>query len=90
MIFKTVLYIFSCTLLLNNVAHSFKILQITSVPSKSHYFLSSALANGLGEAGHNVTLVTAFEAQETKEDKFQLIVLNGLLKSLRYGKYFVT
>lgn len=73
-------------LLLFNYVDSFNILQITSVPSKSHYFMSSALANGLAEAGHNVTFVTTFEAKKSDEDKFRLIVLHDFLRTLHFGK----
>lgn len=86
MIIKTAIYISCCAILLCHV-DCFKILQITSVPSKSHYFLSSALANGLSETGHNVTLVTAFEAKKSEGDKFNLIVLNDFLSTVRFGKY---
>lgn len=83
---KIVLRIFCCLVVLSNVG-GFKILQIAPVPSKSHYFLSSALANGLGEAGHNVTLVTTFAAEKSDDDKFNLIVLKDFLKTLKYGEY---
>lgn len=84
---KFILYSLYCIVLLNHV-DSFNILQITSVPSKSHYFMSSGIANGLGEAGHNVTFVTTFEAKKSKEDKFKLVVLHDFIKTLHFGKLF--
>ncbi|CAG9853604.1 unnamed protein product [Phyllotreta striolata] len=68
---------FKLLLLLNavNLISSAKILMVFPTPAPSHYFLGKSLAKGLANAGHQITMVNAFEE---KSESFQAIRLNGI------------
>lgn len=56
-----------------------KILVAFPMPGRSHYILGNALAKGLAEAGHDVTMVSPFEEKNPpKNGTYRDVVLTGL------------
>ncbi|CAG9854538.1 unnamed protein product [Phyllotreta striolata] len=64
-------------LLLNIVcmANSANILLVFPTPAPSHFFLGSTLAKGLADAGHQVTMVSAFD---DTSGKYETVLLDGI------------
>ncbi|VEN63192.1 unnamed protein product [Callosobruchus maculatus] len=70
-------------LILNILCFSecYKILVIFPTPIISHYILGEALASGLAEAGHDVTIVSAFQTKNPPNNgSYREIVLTGSSK----------
>lgn len=51
--------------LICNDVSSYRILGIVPTPSKSHYFVGSALMKGLAADGHEVTVAAAYKEKNT-------------------------
>ncbi|XP_074039733.1 UDP-glycosyltransferase UGT5 [Leptinotarsa decemlineata] len=61
------------------LGNTYKILVMFPVPSPSHFILGSALARGLVNAGHDVTIVSPYKDKNpTENGKYSSIVLKGL------------
>nr|CAH7731538.1 unnamed protein product [Callosobruchus chinensis] len=59
-------------------AQCYKILVIFPMAAPSHYILGEAIARGLVEAGHDVTMVTSFAMKNTpKNGKYRDVLLTG-------------
>ncbi|KAJ8918827.1 hypothetical protein NQ315_011113 [Exocentrus adspersus] len=64
-----------------------KILVVFPMAAPSHYILGNALARGLAEAGHDVTMVSPFEEKNPpKKGKYRDVVLTGLLEEMRSNR----
>ncbi|XP_018579879.1 UDP-glucuronosyltransferase 1-8 [Anoplophora glabripennis] len=58
-----------------------KILVVFPMPASSHYILGNALARGLAEAGHDVTMISSFEERNPpKNGSYRDVVLTGFLE----------
>lgn len=58
-----------------------RILVVFPMPAPSHYILGNSLARGLAEAGHDVTMISAFEEKNPpKGGKYRDVVLTGFLE----------
>ncbi|XP_050298924.1 UDP-glycosyltransferase UGT5-like [Anthonomus grandis grandis] len=69
-----------CLLLAYNV-HSYKILGLFPMAGASHRILTSKLMEGLAEAGHEITMVSAYPAKNVPQHwKYRQIMLNGNFK----------
>lgn len=56
-----------------------KILVVFPMPGPSHYIIGSALAKGLAEAGHYVTMVSPFgEKKPPEHGRYRDVVLTGM------------
>ncbi|KAJ8918828.1 hypothetical protein NQ315_011114 [Exocentrus adspersus] len=76
----TALLALSILLLFLNSAQCSKILIVFPIAAPSHYILGNALARGLAEAGHDVTMVSPFEEKNPpKKGKYRDVVLTGFL-----------
>nr|XP_023024207.1 UDP-glucuronosyltransferase 1-8-like [Leptinotarsa decemlineata] len=61
------------------LGNTYKILVVFPVPSPSHFILGSALARGLVNAGHDVTIVSPYKDKKpTENGKYSGIVLEEL------------
>lgn len=65
--------------------NGFKILIVFPTRAPSHYFVGRALAKGLAEAGHEVTMVCPFKKKETIPN-YKEVVLDGIIEALKKGK----
>lgn len=63
-------------------ASSFKILGVFHTMARSHYIVGSSLIDGLIEAGHDVTLISAFP-HKTKPKNLREIEITGLLDAAK-------
>ncbi|KAJ8928780.1 hypothetical protein NQ314_018638 [Rhamnusium bicolor] len=71
--FSSLIWITSCS----------RILVVFHMPSTSHYILGNALARGLAEAGHDVTMVSPFEEKNPpKNGKYRNVILTGFLDDM--------
>lgn len=52
-----------CTLLVAKTVTSYRILGMFPTTSKSHYYLGHAIFKALAEQGHDVTLISPFQAK---------------------------
>lgn len=71
--------------------NSYKILGIVHIPSRSHYIAGHALMQGLAEAGHECTLITALKGKNVKNYE-EIHLENSLADALKgtFDKHHVT
>ncbi|CAH1999059.1 unnamed protein product [Acanthoscelides obtectus] len=63
------------------LAQCYKILTVFPTAAPSHFILGEAIARGLAEAGHDVTMVSPFETKNPpKNGKVKDVVLTGLIE----------
>lgn len=65
-------------------ANGLEVLTVFPMSSRSHYIVGHALARGLAEAGHEVTMISPFQ-QSKPIPNYKEIVLEGMLESLFKG-----
>ncbi|KAJ8918829.1 hypothetical protein NQ315_011115 [Exocentrus adspersus] len=79
---STTLLALSVLLVFLNSAQCSKILIVFPMTVPSHYILGNALARGLAEAGHDVTMVSPFEEKKPpKNGKYRDVVLTGFAEA---------
>nr|XP_023012474.1 UDP-glucuronosyltransferase 2C1-like [Leptinotarsa decemlineata] len=72
------LYVLIVLLQMTCFGNCFNILVVFPMPAPSHFILGNALARGLAEAGHDVTMVSPYEDKNPpKNGKYSNIVLEG-------------
>ncbi|XP_056637219.1 UDP-glycosyltransferase UGT5-like [Diorhabda sublineata] len=75
---KVIIWIF---ILLKTVCdvESYKILFVFPAPIPSHFFLGNALAKGLVDAGHDITMISPYEQNyKSKNGTYKSVVLTGI------------
>lgn len=72
-----------CSLL--SVGEFYKILGIFPIGSKSHYYIGHALLEGLAEDGHDVTIISPFEAKNQHKN-YKQILLESTYELMRKSK----
>ncbi|CAH1999058.1 unnamed protein product [Acanthoscelides obtectus] len=76
-----VIFISAVIVNLSCLAQCYKILTVFPMAAPSHYILGEAIARGLAEAGHDVTMVSPFEMKNPpKNGKFRDILLTGFIE----------
>ncbi|KAG5880367.1 hypothetical protein JTB14_029493 [Gonioctena quinquepunctata] len=76
-----ILFVLVTLLSLTSSNYCARILGVFPVPATSHYILENALMRGLAEAGHDVTLISAFsEKNPPKNGSWREIILEGLVE----------
>ncbi|CAG9854539.1 unnamed protein product [Phyllotreta striolata] len=78
---------FLILLTLLSFSQCYKILVVFPLPSKSHYFLGNAIGRGLANAGHDVTVVAAFEDKSAPKN-YRSVVLDDLGEPFAGGQKF--
>ncbi|MPC69131.1 hypothetical protein E2C01_063346 [Portunus trituberculatus] len=58
-----------------SASEQYRVLIVTPVASRSQYHLCAAIAEGLGEAGHEVTFVSSFKLKHTSKIVYIFTVL---------------
>lgn len=61
-------------------ANSLKILGVFPEPTKSHYAIGDAVMRTLNEAGHEVTMISAFESKKSTKN-YRQIKINNVVES---------
>lgn len=59
-----------------SLADSLKILGVFPEPTKSHYAIGEATMKALNEAGHEVTMISAFETKKPIQNYRQIKIKN--------------
>lgn len=69
---------------------SYRILGVFPVPTRSHYFLGSALMKALAEVGHDVTIIAPFKDDQlpslSKNGSYREITLDGIEEAQKKSK----
>ncbi|XP_072381210.1 UDP-glycosyltransferase UGT5-like [Diabrotica undecimpunctata] len=69
--------------IISNVS-GYEILVVFPSPVPSHYILGNALARGLANAGHSVTMVSSFEEKDPpKNGSYKDVVLTGMIDMMK-------
>lgn len=58
-----IIFLVLCTLLVVKTVNSYRILGMFPTTSKSHYYLGHAIFKELAKQGHDVTLISPFQAK---------------------------
>lgn len=83
------MYKTACVLLLVcflSSCNGYNILGIFLLPAKSHYFMGSALMQGLADAGHNVTMVSP--RLQGKPVNYEEVLITGTVEFLADMNFF--
>lgn len=67
------------------LADSAKILAVFPVPAKSHYAIGEATMRALNEAGHEVTMISAFEPKKPMKN-YRQITIENLIEAMAEGE----
>ncbi|XP_049824005.1 UDP-glycosyltransferase UGT5 [Aethina tumida] len=81
--FKTLLTLLG----ISSLCNGYKILLVFPVPSRSHFNLGSALARGLANAGHDVTLLSPYDDDYVPTNgSYRPVVLSEVLEKYNENK----
>lgn len=78
--FTTVLLLLVISII--NFVNCYNILYINDLPSPSHHIWNYALAKGLIDRGHNITMASPDAFKNEKSDKYHPITFEGILFQL--------
>lgn len=66
--------------LLISCVNCYRILGVFPFPSKSHYFVTSALMKGLAEDGHEVTMIAPFLEKKQIKNYKEVLLENSWIR----------